>query len=245
MQRNRWLVFLLAVALAGLTGLTACGGGGGNSGGGGGGGGGGTTLTGITIYPGANGATVSMAAGATAQFTAYQSDALVTVNWTASSGTISGNGTSGGTFVAPATAGNVTISAVSTSSSSTGGSVTVNVTAASASGVVVSPGLTVALAGQPVTFTATQNGAGISPPPAWEVNGTQGGDQLHGTIDVNGAYTPPLTPPPTGSTTITACIPSANTCTSSATASVTVVFSNNSFDGPYAFSYTGEDAQSG
>jgi hypothetical protein len=243
MQRNRWLVFLLAVALAGLTGLTACGGGGGNTGGGGGGGGGGTTLTGVTIYPGANGATVSVAAGATAQFTAYQSDALVSVTWTASSGTISGNGTSSGTFVAPTTAGSVTISAVSTSNANSGGSVTVNVTAASASGVVVSPGLTVALAGQPVTFTATQNGAAVTP--AWEVNGTQGGDQLHGTIDANGEYTPPLTPPPTGSTTITACLPSSNTCMSSATASVTVVFSNNSFVGPYAFSYTGEDATSG
>jgi hypothetical protein len=238
MQRNRWLLFLLAVVLAGLTGLTACGGGGSNSGGGGGGGGGGgTTPSGLTIYPGANGATVSVAAGATAQFTAYQADALVTVNWTATSGTITGSGTSSGAFVAPATLGNITISAVSTASSTVGGSVTINVTAAAASGILISPDATMAQAGQPIAFSATENGAPLAA--NWQVHGTSGGDDVYGTIDANGNYTPPLTPPPTGSTSITAVDP--NNANNTATASVTVVFSNSSFEGPYAFSYTGND----
>jgi hypothetical protein len=233
MRRNHWLLFLLAVVLSGLTGLTACGGGG-NSGGGGGGTN--PTLTGLTIYPGANGATVSVAAGSTAIFNAYQADTLVSVNWTASSGTITGNGTSSGTLVAPTTQGNITISAVSTSSSTTGASVTVNVTAAAASGLVVSPGATVVLAGSETAFSATLNGGAVSPAPTWQVNGATGGDTIHGTIDANGNYTAPLTPPPSGSTTITA-VSGAN----SATSSVTVVFSKNSFNGQYAFSYTGND----
>lgn len=240
MRRNRWLLFLLSVILAGLSGLTACGGGnsGGGGNGGGGGGGGTSTPTGVTIYPGANGAVVSVAAGATAQFTAYQADALVSVNWTATTGTITGNGTSSGTFTAPTTQGSVTISAVSTASSTVGGSVTVNVTAPAASGIVVSPGATMAQAGQVIAFTATENGAPLAA--TWEVNGAIGGDGVHGTIDGSGNYTPPLTPPPTGSTSITAIDP--NNVANSGTASVTVVFSNASFDGPYAFSYAGNDA---
>jgi hypothetical protein len=236
MRRNHWLLFLLAAVLAGLTGLTACGGGSGGNGGGGGGGGTNPPLTGLTIYPGANGTTVSVAAGSTVQFTAYQADALVSVNWTASGGTITGNGTSSGAFTAPTAQGSVTVSAVSTSSATTGGSVTVNVTAPSASGILVNPGATVVAAGGTTAFSATLNGGAVSPAPTWQVNGTNGGDGVHGTIDGNGNYTAPLTPPPGGSTTITA-VSGGN----SATASVTVVYSNLSFSGPYAFSYTGND----
>ena len=236
MRRNHWLLFLLTTVLAGLTGLTACGGGSGGNGGGGGGGGTNPPLAGITIYPGANGSTVSVAAGSTVQFTAYQADALVSVNWTASGGTITGNGTSSGAFTAPTAQGSVTVSAVSTSSATTGGSVTVNVTAPSASGILVNPGATVVAAGATTAFSATLNGGAVSPAPTWQVNGTNGGDGVHGTIDGNGNYTAPLTPPPGGSTTITA-VSGGN----SATASVTVVYSNLSFNGPYAFSYTGND----
>ncbi len=189
MRRNHWLLFLLATVLAGLTGLTACGGGGNGTGGNGGGGGGtNPTPSGVTIYPGANGSTVSVAAGSTVQFTAYQADALVSVNWTASSGTITGNGTSSGTFTAPTAQGSVTVSAVSTSSSTTGGSVTVNVTAPSASGILVNPGATVVAAGGTMTFSATLNGGAVSPAPTWQVNGANGGDGVHGTIDANGNY---------------------------------------------------------
>lgn len=236
MRRDRGLLFLLAALLAGLTGLAACGGGGTN----GGGGGTNPTPTGITIYPGANGSAVSVAAGSTAVFTAYQADALVSVNWTASSGTITGNGTSSGTFVAPTTQGSVTVSAVSTSSATTGGSVTVNVTAASASGIIVNPGAVMVAAGATTAFSATLNGGAVSPAPTWQVNGTNGGDGVHGTIDANGNFTAPLTPPPGGSTTITA-VSGGN----SATASATVVYSNLSFNGPYAFSYTGNDSTNG
>src|SRR5580698_7345878 len=168
MRRNRWLPFSLAAVFLALSGLSACGGGGGTTGGGGGGGGT-NPPTGLLIYPGANGA-VSVPAGSTAQFFAYQADALASVNWTASSGTITGNGTSSGTFTAPTTQGSITISAVATSSATIGGSVTVNVTAAATSGIVVSPGATMAQAGQVIAFSAMENGAPLAA--TWEVNGT-------------------------------------------------------------------------
>ncbi len=237
MRRRNLMLSLLALCLAGLIGLTACGGGN-SGGGGGGGGGGGTPATGVTIYPGGNGTTVSVAAGSIANFTAYSADATINVNWTASSGTITGNGSPNGVFTAPTTQGTVTVSAVSPSNSALGGSVTVNVTAAAANGLVVSPGATMVLAGSVTAFSATQNGAGVTPA-VWEVNGAPGGDGVHGTINGNGNYTAPLSPPPTGSTTITACLDGA--CATTATASVTVVFSSASFNGPYAFSYTGDD----
>ena len=63
-----------------------------------------------------------------------------------------------------------------------------------------------------------------------------GGDTLHGTIDVNGNYTAPAVPPPGGSTTVTAIVGGV-----SASATATVVFSNKSLSGPYAYDYTGDD----
>lgn len=234
MRRRNLMLSLLVLCLAGLVGMTACGGGG-NSGGGGGGG---NTPTGVTIYPGGNGATVSMAAGTTGNFTAYVADTATNVNWTASGGTITGSGSPNAVFTAPTSAGTVTITAVDTSSANLGGSVTVNVTAAPAGGVLVVPGATQVAAGSTTAFSATQNGTAITAA-VWQVNGAQGGDTVHGTIDANGNYTAPLTPPPGGATTITACQDAG--CTTTATASVTVVFSNASLNGPYAFSYTGQD----
>lgn len=243
-MRNRNLALsLLALCVAALVGMTACGGGGGS-----------TTCTtnctpppaatGVTIYPGGNGAAVSMAAGSMGTFTAYAGSAQsgvsapVNVNWAASSGTITGNGTSNGAFTAPATAGTVTITATDLGNMNLGGTVTVNVTAAPANGLLVNPGATQVAAGSTTAFAATQNGNAVTPA-VWQVNGASGGDSVHGTITGTGSYTAPLTPPPSGSTTITACLDGG--CTTTATASVAVVFSNASFNGPYAFSYTGDD----
>lgn len=179
-----------------------------------------------------------MAAGSTANFSAFALDAPANVNWTASSGTITGNGTPSGAFTAPTTAGTVTITAVALADMQLGGTVTVNVTAAPANGLLVSPGATSVDAGSFTGFTAQQNGTAVTPA-LWEVNGAPGGDSVHGTIDGNGNYTAPSTPPPTGSTTISACLDAG--CATTATASVTVVFSNASLEGPYAFAYSGDD----
>jgi len=71
----------------------------------------------------------------------------------------------------------------------------------------------------------------------WEVNGSIGGDSVHGTIDVNGNYTAPPTPPPGGSTVVTATLGG-----NAGTSTVTVVYSNASLSGAYAYSYTGDDS---
>jgi hypothetical protein len=179
-----------------------------------------------------------MAAGASANFSAFALDAPANVNWTASGGTISGNGTPTGAFTAPTSAGTVTITAVALADMQLGGTVTVNVTAAPASGLLVSPGATSVDAGSVTAFAAQQNGTAITPA-LWEVNGAPGGDSVHGTIDAGGNYTAPSTPPPTGSTTITAC--QDNACATTASATVAVMFSTASLEGPYAFNYSGED----
>ena len=94
-------------------------------------------------------------------------------------------------------------------------------------------------AGATQSFTATVNGAPVTA--TWEVNGTPGGDGLHGTIDSSGNYIAPASPPPGGSTTITA-ITGSGSSTVSGTATVAVIFSNSSLNGAYAFSYKGNNS---
>jgi len=74
------------------------------------------------------------------------------------------------------------------------------------------------------------------------VNNIVGGDGLHGLIDSNGSYTAPLTPPPGGSTTITA-ISGTGSSTLSGTATAAITFSNESLNGFYAFSYKGSGSK--
>jgi hypothetical protein len=115
-----------------------------------------------------------------------------------------------------------------------GGSSTITVTSAPAGGVAISPAAIAVPAGTVFQFGATISG--VASAATWQVNGTTGGDTLHGTIDTSGNYTAPAVPPPGGSTTITAV-----TGSGSASATATVVFSNNSLSGPYVYSYTGDD----
>ena len=234
------LISFLAIALASVAGLAACGGGSG----------GGSVVvtpppppptgTGITVFPGV--ATVPLAGKAV--FTAFVPSAPTTTTFTwavtggSANGTITTDASGKGDYVAPAAvpAGAVTVTV--TSGSSLGGSATVTITALPAGGIAVSPASISVAAGTTFQFGATANGA-TTTVTSWQVNGTAGGDTLHGTIDANGNYTAPAMPPPGGSTTITAI-----TATGSASATATVVFSNNSFTGPYTFSYSGDDGTS-
>jgi hypothetical protein len=125
------------------------------------------------------------------------------------------------------------VTATDTAETNETGTATINITPAQ--GVVVSPTALAVSAGATQTFTAAVNGSAVSP--TWEVNGTVGGDSVHGTITAGGVYTAPLTPPPGGTTTVTAVSGG-----DSGTATVAVVFSNNSLTGQYAFSYTGNDS---
>jgi hypothetical protein len=72
----------------------------------------------------------------------------------------------------------------------------------------------------------------------WYVNGVLGGNATFGTINSNGVYTAPLTPPTGSTVTVTA----ASTVFPLATASAPVTisgYSTSSFQGPFAFSLAG------
>lgn len=142
--------------------------------------------------------------------------------------------------------GQVSVTAVATqtatsSGSSTPGTVTSNaaiVTVGAGSGLTVTPTAPSVAAGATKQFTALLNGL-TDNNAAWSV--TPAGDpSVNGSINANGVYTAPLSPPPGGKVTITATDPAAN---APATATVTVSYSDHSLTGPYAFSYTGNDSQ--
>jgi hypothetical protein len=186
--------------------------------------------SGVAVYPTAAGVPIN----GKVQFTAYAaSQPGSTFTWTASAGSI----TASGLFTAPASPATVTITVTASGSSGLSGTSALNVTAAQ--GVLVSPSAVAIAAGARQAFTATVNGTTVTA--TWEVNGTPGGDGLHGTIDSSGNYSAPASPPPGGSPTITA-ITGSGSSTLSGTATAAVVFSNSSLSGPYAFSYKGNNS---
>lgn len=187
------------------------------------------TSSGLIIYP----ATASVPVGGEVDFTGYvPSQPGSTVTW-AVSGSSSGSISSSGVYTAPSSVPNP--AQVSVTATSGGFTATAIVTVTAAQGVAVSPAAASIAAGSQVTFSATENGTPASGV-TWEVNGTAGGDDVHGTIDVNGNYTAPLSPPPGGSTVISAVVGG-----TSGNATATIVFSNATLDGNYAFSYSGDD----
>jgi len=105
--------------------------------------------------------------------------------------------------------------------------------------VSVSPGTANVLAGASATFSATVQNTTNSAV-TWEVGGTAGGNSTVGTISASGVYTAPKLPPSAGTTTITAV--SQADSSKSGTATVTIQFSNASIQGPYAFSFSGFNA---
>ncbi len=234
MRAKVQLVSLVALTVAGLMSLAACGGGSNGNGGGGGGGGNPTpSSNGLTIYP----SIASVPVGGTADFTGYvPSDSSATITW-AVSGSSNGSITGSGMYTAPTSV--PTPAAVAITATSGNFSATAVVTVTAAQGIAVSPAAASVPAGSVTPFTATSNGA-IAAGVTWEVNGTAGGDGVHGTIDVNGNYTAPLTPPPGGSTVVTATVGG-----NAGTSTVTVVFSSLSLSGPYSFSYSGADSTTG
>lgn len=218
----------VAVAVTGLAALAACGG---NNG---------TPIPPVPppnaagpveIFPG----TISVPLNGQVHYTAFlPGTPAAKFTWSVSG---TGNGSidaNSGIYVAPTSVPNpATATITATATGGQTGTATINITAAQ--GVAVSPAGIAVPAGGQQPFAATVGGALVTP--TWQVNGTTGGDGAHGTITVNGVYTAPLSPPPGGSTTITA-VSGAN----AGTATVTVVFSSTSLNGPYAFSYGGTDS---
>jgi hypothetical protein len=205
----------LAVALLIL--MVGCGGGGG------GGNNNPSTSVSVVIFPG----TVTVPINGTVVFSATVYNATNTaVNWAATGGaTFMGN-----VMTAPATPGPVTVTATSQSDSSKMATVAVTVTAAQP--VSVSPSAVAVPARGMQQFTASSGGQAV----VWGLPAPPLGVDF-GSIDQNGLYTAPAVPPPGGTVTI-----SAVTATNGAgVANVTIVFSDASLSGQYAFAYSGQD----
>jgi hypothetical protein len=227
----------LMMLLLGVLSISGCGGNGSSSSGGSSGStassGGSTaqTQSAVTVFPGS----ASVPIGGKVQFTAYQPTLpTATFTWTVSGG---GSITNAGVFTAPTSPATVTVTATSSAGAGVTGTAALNVTASQ--GVLLSPAAVAIPAGATQVFSATVNGAAATA--TWQVNGSTGGDGLHGTIDSNGNYLAPLTPPPGGATTITA-ITGTGASATSGTATVAVVFSSMSLNGRYAFSYKGNNS---
>ncbi|MDE3110225.1 MAG: hypothetical protein KGL02_09815, partial [Acidobacteriota bacterium] len=231
---NNGRIAVLAVAFAVALAIPGCGGkstGGGSSS---------PPATGVvTVYP--QTAAAPADSHAQVQFSAFfPSQPAATFTWSITSG--SGNGTidaNTGLYTPPSAVPNpatVTITATDTAASGDKGTATITIVAAP--GVIVSPAALALPAGATANFSATVAGNPVTP--AWQVNGIAGGNAAVGTITAAGAYTAPLTPPPGGSVTITA-----SSGANSGTATATVVFSNSSLTGSYAFSYSGGDSNGG
>jgi hypothetical protein len=236
------------------------------------GGGGSTTVKSIAITPTAISVPINTESDFTATVTLTDSSTstTTTVTWEVNGitggdlntvGSIVGSSTSAlvGVYTAPpqvpttssGTAeqvGQLNITAVaqqSTSSTTTGttGTVTSNtaiVTISVGLGLAVTPSAVTVPAGGTSQFTATFNSV-LDTTATWTATSADGG--TIGTIDSTGLFTAPTFPPPGGEVTITATHTSSGV-TTTVTAIATIVYSDRSLSGPYAFSYTGND-QSG
>lgn len=230
---------LAALAFVAVMVVGGCGGNSGSSGTSGAGGSSAPPASGVvTVYPGT--ASVPADAHTQVQFSAFlASQTSATFTWSVSGG--SSNGTinaSTGLYTPPSSVpspATVTITATDAAATSENGNATITITAMQ--GVTVSPAALAVPAGTSETFTAIVSGNPATP--TWQVNGVAGGNASVGTITAGGVYTAPLTPPPGGSVTITAVNGS-----STGTATAAIVFSDNSLNGSYAFSYSGSDASS-
>jgi hypothetical protein len=251
---------MIAFVIAGGWGLQACGGGGAGS----------TTVTSVTITPTTITVPLNTTTQFTAvvNLSDSTSSTTTTVTWEVN-GIAGGDLTTVGSIVptadnqlvaiytapgtVPTTAtpgvtevGQVAITAVATQPATTTNSgtttppmVTSNtavVTVGAGSGLTVSPLSPTVAANQVQQFTALLNGL-TDLNAIWTVT-PSGNAAVFGSIDSRGNYTAPLSPPPGGTVTITATDPAA---TAPATATVTVVYSDASLTGQYAFSFTGND----
>jgi hypothetical protein len=143
--------------------------------------------------------------------------------------------------------GQVSITAVAqqttTSTTTTEPTVTSNaatVTIGSGLGLAITSTSPTVPAGGTFQFQALLNSL-ADPDATWSVTSASGSTDptVIGTIGATtGLYTAPDSPPPGGTLTVTATDPAA---TAPATATVTIIFSDDSLRGPYAFGYSGND----
>ena len=137
---------------------------------------------------------------------------------------------------------NITAVATQPSTTTTGTAATVTsntaiVTVGVGLGLAVTPLSVVVPAGSPEQFSATFNSV-LDTTATWTATSPDRGNI--GSIDVTGLFTAPDFPPPGGIVTITA-THTGSGATVTATATATIVYSDHSLNGPYAFSYQGND----
>ncbi len=247
-MRNRYSRFLaLVLAIGGLVSISSCGGSGS------------VRVTAVAISPTSASVPINTTATFTAAVTLNNSTNTTTtttitwyVNGTAGGSTALGTiGVSSvdalqGIYTAPAvvpttgvTNGEVTITATtpqvpgSTTNSTVVTSNTADLTVTAGTGLSVSPTTAQVPAGGSQQFNAILNNANDTAV-TWSISSTGGGNV--GTIDSTGLYTAPPNPPTGNAITITA---TAGSLT--ATSTLSVVFSDHSLTGPFAFSYSGND----
>jgi hypothetical protein len=194
----------------------------------------------ISISP----TTAAIGLSGTLQFTATVTFSTNTaVTWEVN-GVSGGNATVGtistaGLYTAPATLPNpnsVTVTAVAQADQTqvVSAAVTINPPA-----IIITPtGLTLA-AGAQQAFTATVNGASLTP--AWSLACRSQLPGVCGTLTSGGLYTAPPLPPPGGTVTVTA--KTVDGSAVPASTDVSIQFSNASLAGQYAFAFTIRSAQ--
>ena len=249
MLRKAQLFFALAVVVPSLFTLAACGGGSGA-----------TKINSVSITP----TTATVPVNTTTQFvaTVNLSNSSTTTNTTVTwevNGVAGGSSTTGtiapsttdvqvGIYTAPAVApggtdnGMVDVTAVATQLDSSTGMTTTTVTSNTAvvtvgagTGLAITPTTTTVPAGGSHQFTATLNSV-ADPNATWTISSMNGGDI--GSIDpTTGLYKAPSFPPPGATITVTAVDGAAM-----ASGTATVVYSDASLRGPFAFSYSGDNS---
>lgn len=143
-----------------------------------------------------------------------------------------------GLYTAPATAtsSNVTVAAVSQADANAKGTAAVAILTAAT--VTVSPAGVAVPTGTSQQFSATVQGM-TNPAVTWSVNGSTGGNSTIGTIDANGLYVAPSTPPAGGTVTVVAT--SISDPRQSGSSTVSLIFGPAALRGQYAFLVKGEN----
>ena len=259
-RKARPALAVAALVIVGCLGFAACGGNGRGV----------TTVTSVQISASTTSTPVNGTITFTAQVNLNNSttSTTTTVSWEVN-GVAGGNAQCGtiapfstdqlqATYTAPAAVptsscgsatqlGQVAITAVATqtgtSGSSSTGTITSNtviVTVGGGLGLSVTPSSSNVSAGGTAQFTALLNG--VPTAAAWTLSSTSGGGGGLGTIDGTGLYSAPPFPPPGASVTITATVTESDGTVVKATSTALIAYSDHSLSGPYAFSYTGNDA---
>lgn len=156
-----------------------------------------------------------------------------------------------GVYTAPAVVptsnnGQVMITAIITQAASTTSTATSTITSNTAtvtvgagSGLAITPTGVTVHAGQSYPFTAEVNSIVDSSGVTWSVSSASGGNV--GSVSSAGVYTAPNVPPPGGTVTITATYTPTSGTALTASATAIIVYSDASLQGPFAFSYTGNN----